>query len=64
MNIRTLDLTCQVCGTTEALTCKVTRVGEGLWVSLVSQRCACDVYDAWNSVWAEARRLVLLKEKP
>lgn len=57
-----LALTCQVCAQPEALTCKVTRVGEGLWVSLVSQQCPCYAYDAWNSVWAEARRLLLLKE--
>jgi hypothetical protein len=55
MNMHIYALTCHVCGLAQSLTCKVTQVGEGLWVSLLRQQCGCNAYAAWQSVWAEAR---------
>jgi hypothetical protein len=63
MNIRTMTLACPVCHTEDALTCRVVRAGEGLWVSRRTQRCTCDVYAAWEAVWWAVRQRVYQNEQ-
>jgi hypothetical protein len=50
MTSTTMTLACPVCHTADALTCRVVHAGEGLWVSLRTQRCTCDVYAVWEEV--------------
>ena len=50
-----MRLQCPECRDMTALECQITCVGEGIWVSLLSQTCECDPYHAWEDVWEEAR---------
>ena len=60
---RHIVLQCPLCGTDEALVCKVVATGEGWWVTRARQTCACDVYDAWDEVWWQARHSIQRAER-
>lgn len=55
-------LHCPICGAL-SLTCRIVGQAWCLAVELVSQTCACDVWDAWEDVWEEARDLVREHER-
>lgn len=55
---RAVRLRCPECHDGHALACKITRSGEGVWVTLIHQYCECDPYADWDDVWEQARDLV------
>jgi hypothetical protein len=52
-------LRCPECHDPDALACQITRVGEGVWVTLLHQFCDCDPYTNWDDVWEQARDIAL-----
>jgi hypothetical protein len=63
MSLCTMTLACPICHLADALTCRVVRAGEGLWVSRRTQQCTCDIYAAWEAVWWAVRQEYLRKER-